>query len=535
MAEKTIGIIYHGNRGEILAYKFSHIKVKVKLFEVEPERAKDYISGAKEEIQIIDGKGRNKKVLINRDYISWASDISELSDCSFVVDFMDDTYKDKKKHLLAADKALDPELPLLSNSVLYVPSMLSDELVNKNRFAVAYFNDIEYGPLMNIELIYNEHISEEKIASIITLLEQYGLKAYKAKECIGFVHNRIGCLGMLKLFDFYDKGIIDYNNLVKYFILTRSIPYSMELSIAEEIQTGFQGRLELFRMLRKEYGQRFYLPEFMNDFKDGDDLKECIKKYSKEYDPIPGEEPKPEDTYNTIYITGIDIIHSSFLFALLNHKKNIILAPDCKTFTAKLEKDSERLYQRCINETRMLEENEDIPREVELIIDFTIESFEDKTARVNSLQAASGKNIPVLLNTPIFKIEDIAKKAANPAMVFGMYTQKNYLLNTELVMTGTMDKAAYLAIRSFIKKMMGDYLETKDADVRPLITMILSKMLESLRVLEEGLASEETIENLGVERYLFRDMKKFGMDKIKFLCEHLKPIYGEIFDIPGNI
>ncbi len=538
MPDEKIGIICKGRRGEAIAFFFARRRFQVYIYELDRERANEYIDGSRKSIEIKDLKG--KKILrpIDSSRMKWVERLEDLKKSDYVIEATEADIETRREYLKKVEGFLSPQVPIISHDFLHVPGDLAAALKDSSRFLAAYFWDIDYTG-NSVELVAHPLTSMQILDRVEGFFKKAGLLCDHLKECVGYIHNRVGLLGIQNLFRMYDQKILSYDNLSKYFVYNRHEPYFMTLELQKEIRTELYHLLPLFKKMNKHYGPRFYLPAFLKQDFTKESLEETIRQSSVAY-PV-DEKDIPQDPQRAagvngeienIFVSGIQLIHNNLIFPLIKYKKIYFDSPQAPYFSL-LEKYHPRLYQQVMEKAVFIEGDSSVT--VDLIIDFSIQKYDEKVARVKSLQDRFGDDVPLLLNSPIYKIEDIARDAPGPRMIFGMYTQKNYLKNTEIILTPSTDREIYLALRAFLKQIAGDCIETGDAPVRPLYLMIASKWLESVRVLEEGLADIEAIEFLGVDRKVFDDIDMFGLNNLITTCEYLKDHYPDVCALPGIV
>jgi 3-hydroxyacyl-CoA dehydrogenase len=535
MPDEKIGIISNGGRGESLAFSFARKKFQVLIYELDRERAEGYIKGTRQNFEMKDLSWRKVYRPVIPNLMKWVESFEDLNECDYVIEASTANIETRREYLKKAEALVAPGTPLMSETFLYLPGDLSSHLEDNSRFLVSFFWDIEYTG-NSVELVIHPSSSDHVLERVKNLLREAGFVCGHVKECLGYVHNRVGLLGIQNLFRMYDEKILSYENLTKYFVSNKREPYILNLPLKHEIRTELYPLLSLFRMMNKHYGERFYVPEFLKEEFSRENVGEIIRQASVEYSideqDVPEESGRTtavHDTFEHILVTGIQLTHNNLVFPLKRYKKIYFDSADDPYFSL-LKTYYPKLHQQLMEEAVFMDG--DSSAAIDLIIDFSIQEHDKKIEQVRRLQDRFGPNVPILLNTPMFKIADIAADSTEPRMIFGMYTQKNYLRNTEIVLSSLMDRGVYLKLKGFLKQITGDYIETGDAPVRPLYLMIASKWLESVRLLEEGLADIEAIEFLGADRKVFDDIDMFGLNNLITTCEYLKDHYPHVYTLP---
>lgn len=532
---EKIGIIGNAERGEAIGYSFARRKYQVIVYETDRYRANTYRSGEKKEICLKDLNGKPVLKAINPERMIWAENMQDLHECTIIIEAIQTSIELKRKYLERIEPFIPRHCPILTEHYLYLPSDLCGNMQGKHRVVGAYFWDVEYTGTC-VELVTHGSTDSQTLDTIKEFLKKGGFFCDHTMECVGYIHNRVGLLGIQNLFRMYDQKVISYDNMGKYSIYNRLKPYVMNLDMKKEIHTELHSLLPLFEKMNTCYGSRFYIPEFYSEKYTKENLEHGIRKTASDRSiptmHISAYDKSPAASIENVFITGIGLIHSNIAFSLVRNT-NVYFDSSVESYLRFFKRYQPKLYHLLSENASFIEENSAQP--IDLIIDFSIQEYKDKVETVTSLQKRFGRDIPILLNTPIFWIEDIAAESINPAMVYGMYTQKNYLKNTEIVQTASMDKKMYLHVKDFLKSLAGDIIETRDAPVRPLFLMIASKMLESVRIYEEGLADIQAIEFLGVDRMVFDDIDMFGLDTLVFVATYLRDYYEDVFAIPETI
>ncbi len=536
MSIESIGIICNGEPGEAIAFSLARRNLRVLIYEINRQRADEFISRVRQGIEIKDLNG--KKILrpIDPGRMIWIEDFADLKECDCVIEALRTKIETKWDYLRKIEEVVLPNTPIMSEEFIHTPAELSRAMKNKSRFLVAYFMDIEYTGSC-VELVVHRSTSPRVLGTVKSFLKKAGFFCSHLQECPGYIHNRLGLLGIQNLFRMYDEQVLSYDNLAKYFIFNRYEPYHMSLSLRQLIRVELYHLLPLFQVLNTHYGERFYLPEFLGQKVTQGNIEEIIRQQSIEYSTAAGQhmpagQRNDDGGFKHIYVTGIQLIHNNILFSLLRYNKIYFDTPKAPYFSL-LARYHAKLNKQVLESAAFIEA--DPPVKIDLILDFSIQEFIKKIEFVKGLQDRFGADIPILLNTPMYRIEDIAKNTRNPKMIFGIYTQKNYLKNTEIVLTTSMDRGVYPRLKSFLKQVAGDYIETKDSHVRPLSLMIIAKMLESIRILEEGTADMEAIELLGVDRRVFDEIDMFGLDNLMTVSQYLKDHYPAVFNLPKTV
>lgn len=529
-----IGIVGNDNVGNAIALHFSNKGYNVKVLNVNENG--EYDGNLEKRItRIRNIKGKFVEVSTEDKSIKWIESYEELLNVEFLIEAIHGTKEFKQTVLKKIENNSQQNAPILTSGRVYFPSELATVLDNPSRLLGIYLYDVEHGN-NNGEIVTHSKCCEEVAEKIRTLFTEAGLRVGVVKECTGFVHNRIGLFGIMCLLKFYDEKIITLKDLSKYIVVTKVGPkLFFNLTLGKEAKFELIEAREVFIQLSEKLGNdKFRLPNYINkyDYNDltFDNILNVIQQDSVEDYSISDEGFQIKE-FKKIHIKGIHPIYNNIIYPLLRGDTTLYFDEnESREYFENIKNTTKDLYDRVLSKTVFI--NEENVKEVDLVMDFTIEMLDEKIESCKTLQQQFGTDTPILLNTPIHKLEDIAKTLEKPSMVFGMYTQKAYLANTELIINDIIDKEIYVSIRRMIKKLASDYIETKDTYVRPLVYFVLAKLLEASRLLEEDIATMEDIEIVGVDGEIFKYMDLFEIKNISKICNYLEPIYGRTFAMP---
>ncbi len=529
-----IGIVGNDNVGNAIALHFSNKGYNVKVLNVNENG--EYDGNLEKRItRIRNIKGKFVEVSTEDKSIKWIESYEELLNVEFLIEAIHGKKEFKQTVLKKIENNSQQNAPILTSGRVYFPSELATVLDNPSRLLGIYLYDVEHGN-NNGEIVTHSKCCEEVAEKIRTLFTEAGLRVGVVKECTGFVHNRIGLFGIMCLLKFYDEKIITLKDLSKYIVVTKVGPkLFFNLTLGKEAKFELIEAREVFIQLSEKLGNdKFRLPNYINkyDYNDltFDNILNVIQQDSVEDYSISDEGFQIKE-FKKIHIKGIHPIYNNIIYPLLRGDTTLYFDEnESREYFENIKNTTKDLYDRVLSKTVFI--NEENVKEVDLVMDFTIEMLDEKIESCKTLQQQFGTDTPILLNTPIHKLEDIAKTLEKPSMVFGMYTQKAYLANTELIINDIIDKEIYVSIRRMIKKLASDYIETKDTYVRPLVYFVLAKLLEASRLLEEDIATMEDIEIVGVDGEIFKYMDLFEIKNISKICNYLEPIYGRTFAMP---
>jgi 3-hydroxyacyl-CoA dehydrogenase len=327
-------------------------------------------------------------------------------------------------------------------------------------------------------------------------------------------------------------GMVSLETYLKYFLHSSRRHWT----------TGFVDFLgieiseELIRYMNKQCGERFYVSRTLTEKVRANELGVKTGKGFYDYADgaeaaISGQKPnnKVVSAIKTIFVNDMSINHTNILIQMLKKNKTVYFESPHVPYFIVLKQTDPSLYERLAAQCLFADSGQ-IPGDIDMVYDSSLTTFEEVVQRVDSLRDRFGDEIPIVINSPIHKVCDIAARCKGPKeLLFKMNSQRSYLLNTELVQTEHSDPSRYADIKDFIMEITGDCLEVRDDHTSPLMLMILSKFLEAMMILEEGITDMDNIELLLDKDYVFKNIDYFGLDNLRFVVDHLRPLIGEPF------
>ncbi|MGZ7443462.1 3-hydroxyacyl-CoA dehydrogenase NAD-binding domain-containing protein [Paenibacillus sp. TH7-28] len=536
MTKGKVGIISDGIKGDALGYHFASNGYNVLMIELRDfNRSSRMDPSCKEQkIKIKKINGKLVEVGVNPLMMKWTSNIEDLSKSDLLIVATSDDEEGIRRRVSELENATAAwNTPIIVESMNLLPGTVGKWMKDNTRLLVAYFYDVDYAN-NNVELITHEHVSAETLNYVQNYLIDAGFAAYPIKECLGFIHNRVGGIGISNLLRMYEKGTFSFSELCKYIIVTRvRPPHMIHVRMADEMKTEMPDLLPLFKRMKEEYGDRYYSPAFTERSYTSENLHKIIAE--ADVSPSLGSELPPEDflpgrKFDLLYVTGPKVIYNNILLQLIKRATKVYFDPGCTSYLGEIERNHPKLHHKILQVLCTKE-----PEQINLIIDFSIESKSEKIVRLRDLQQRFGTDVPVLVNSPVHRLGDLTENALNPSMIFGVYTQRLYLTNTELVSHPLMDPKVYTELKAYFQSFAGTIIEVSDSEVRPLALAMLSKMLEALRLVDEGIADKETVEALGVDDGIFQDIEAIGYRDLKVISDVLRPIYSNMFNLPAGV
>ena len=526
MEDIKVGILGGGFQGKSEAFWFAKRNVNVIVYEIsQGQRDKIY-----EEIAS-SAKGQKYEK-----YIKLTGNIEDLSDCNLIIENVPENREIKCKMLSDIEKIVSDDTVIASNSSSYLPTFLADSIEKKDRFINIHFLGVSWG-IHDLELIPSKYTSKYTLEVISKLLYDVGFNPIVVKECPGFVFNRINGMELSSLFRAMEQhNLTDIDTIAKYLLY----PIRGQWTVAFIDLLGVEISKALIDYLYEKFGDRVFISNYLNGRVERNELGAKTGKGFYEY-PNKKVDPtilikKPirnvKSKYNKIFVNNVYINQLNFLLALINKGKQVYMdSVDIECFNV-LESVNKSMYERIVQS--IILSNNDCEKHFDLIIDSKVLPFEQVIKSIDQLSERFGEDAPIAFNTPIYKFEDIAKSSKHPSEKIAVFNcQKSYICNTELVRSDAYNKSTYEEIKKFIIELTGDCLEVNDGYTRPLMFLLISKIFETIRCLEEGITSRDNIVRLMQKEEIFRDTDYMGLDKLKFIADYLYDVYGQPFEVPN--
>jgi 3-hydroxyacyl-CoA dehydrogenase len=340
------------------------------------------------------------------------------------------------------------------------------------------------------------------------------------------------------LFRTVDMGLVSLEHALNYSLL----PRRLRAPVAFIDFLGLDVEYASIRYLCSHYGDRFYVSQVLEDKVKKKELGQKTGQGFLDhsqglaiYDLV-GRKPdrKYQSSIKTVYINELQIQHTNLLVQLLNINKQVWFKSTRTPFWELLARINPSLFHRLA--AQCFYSKEGVPGRCDLVIDCP--PLADQyllTERVAALQDSLGEKVPIILNIPLYKIEDIAGKAKDTSLIFGMNSMRSYLSSVELVRVKKGNPIVYEDLKEFVGELSGQCIEVADGPTRPLVFMQLAKMFETVRVLEEQVAEKQAIEKLLMTDSVFKDMDFLGLDNLVYLARSLYAIYGVPFVVPAGL
>lgn len=519
---ERIGVVGAGFQGNAIAFWFARKEFHTVIHDI----SESQLQRVQDELDL----KRNDRL---KKYITLSNSIMELQNCDLIIENIPEELSLKKKFFKKVEMITKNDALLASNSSTFIPSAISETLHSRDRFINIHFLGISWGQ-SKVELVPGKYTSDDTVQRSMDILLRANVKPVLTGECPGFVYNRIKLIEIANLFRAVEHGLVSLENALNYLLIpAKSIPLSSLDHLGLDITEAS------IRSLHKHYGKRYHRPRILTDKVHKNELgvKTGIGFFDyagkrKRQTHADTNGPESEGALKKVYIHQLHSNNSNVITHLMRKNKKIYLGSDNHSYLEQVRNVNKKLYDK-INSYCQIIGPDDKPDAVDAVLDFPpLDPIAAIQERIQYLQSQFGNSVPYIINLPIYRIEAVSRKSRFPDTVFGINAQRTYLINTELVRTGSADAAMYTKVKNFIREFAGTCTEVSDGEVRPLTFLLVSKMLEAIRTLEEGIGSVETIEDLLLHDPVFRDIDYFGLHNLQTVAMYLEPIFHEPFCRP---
>lgn len=519
-----IGIVGAGFQGKAIAIWFAKRDFFTILYDFKTDQLRNV------EIELKQGKEKNRPF---KKFLKLTNCMDELKECDLIIENIPEKLSLKQRVFKQIEKISKKNVILASNSSTFIPTLISNPLKARHKFVNIHFLGIAWAQPI-LELIPGKHTTKATIQRVKTILMKAKLIPIETGECQGFIYNRIKLIEISNLFKALELKLVSLQQVLKYIVIPRQSTPLTHIDLV-----GLDVAELTIKSLNEHYGDRYYVPNILaakvknNELgkKTGKGLLEHSGGVSLEQMQKIGS-LKFHSPLQKVYINELQINNSNLIVQMIRRKKQVFLGKKNARYLTLLKKLDEKLFKKVVDNCAIVEES-DIPDDFDVVMDFPSPChFESIIQRINNLQEKFGALNSYIINLPIHKVEEIARNTKFPSTVFGMHIQKTYLRNTELIKHKFIELKRYNQIKEFIKELTGGCIEVSDGEARPLIFLLLSKMFEAIRILEEKVCTIGDIENILIRDLVFKDIDYFGLDNLLFIAYFLQPIFGEPFNPP---
>jgi 3-hydroxyacyl-CoA dehydrogenase len=520
-----IGVIGGGLQGKSVGLWFARRGFPTVIYEVDTRQ----VERIKQEVF-----ADNRKYRAARKFLYVTDDIKELKDCRLVIENIPENLELKQAVMKTLEAVTGGQAYFSSNSSTFTPTEISAHLENKQNFVNLHFLGIPWGGT-KVELIPGKHTSAQAVGAARDILLRANLIPVEIAECPGFVYNRVKLAEVSNLFRAIERGMVSLDCGLRYKLFPR---LSYPLAFVDFM--GIDASEASIRSLNEYYGERFYRSRLLSEKVEQNNLGvKTGKGFLDHSRPVDLNALGPDfsssrSSIRSIYVEEAQINHSNLIIQMIRKGKRLCFDRPDNAYFCLLQKIDPNLAAKIKDHCRFLDHIQDPPA-VDLILLSPRVTVEALIAKIVNLQQRFGSDIPVVVNSPIYKIEEIADRTLNPSLVFGLNSQKNFLENIELVRSKGVEESTFEQIRMLLGELTNDCIEVQDDYTRPLIFSLMAKMFEAARLIEEGIGDKEKIEVLLDRDSVIKDMDYFGLDYLVFVSDYLYPLYGHPFVVPRLI
>lgn len=521
-----IGIVGCGLQGKSIAFWFARRGFPTVLY----DSNKNSIDTIQKEVFSEDRKYR-----IIRKYLTVAGGLDELKNCRLCIENITENLGAKQQVARVLEDCATCEMIVSSNSSTFTPTEISAYLKHKNLFVNIHFLGVPWGGT-RVELVPGKHTSKETVRVTKNILQEANFTPIVIRECAGFVYNRIKLAEVSNLFRAIELGIVPLESGLRYTLFPR---LSYPVAFVDFMGIDVSGASII--SLNEAYGERFYIPRiFLEKIRQNNVGVKTGQGFLDHSQPIDfhllfrRNNCRKPSTIQKMYIEDAPITLSSFIIQSIRKGKKLYFNNEENAYFILLKKINPDLYKKIITHVFFIDKSQN-PPSCDAVVVGSRMPLTQLSSKVNAVQEKFGCDIPVLVNSPIYKFQDIGRDALNPSMIFGINCQKNYLENTEIVYPPSADEHLREQIALLIQEIAVNRIEVKDDYARPLTFALVPKMLESVRIIEETITDAENIEQCMDRDSVIRDMDYFGIDYLVEVSDYLCALYGEPFLVPDII
>lgn len=227
-------------------------------------------------------------------------DYSGFRKADVVVEAIVENMEIKKKVLAEAEKNVNDDTIILSNTSSLSISEMATSLQKPERFAgMHFFNPVNRMPL--VEVIRGEKTSDETIATVVQLTKKLGKTPIVVKDVAGFLVNRILLTYINEAAYLLQEGVsmTEIDEVIEYFgmpmgpfVLSDTVGIDVGIKVLQSLEEAYGKRMkvaEIFRKINKDHkdllgkksGAGFYVYDAKGDFSANPDMKQIVSDFLK--------------------------------------------------------------------------------------------------------------------------------------------------------------------------------------------------------------------------------------------------------------
>ncbi|XP_061177336.1 lambda-crystallin-like [Saccostrea echinata] len=218
-SERQVGIIGSGLIGHSFAMLYAAAGYRVRMYDIKPEQLQHALSIIDDQLEhlsqneLLRGKLTIKE---QRALITGTNDFAEcVKDAFFIQECVNESLELKREVHAKIDPICRKDAIISSSTSALVPSLISENLTNKNRFIVCHpTNPPFYAPL--VEVIPAPWTDPEVVVTTKELMAEIGqVPVIVKKEIDGFVLNRIQYSIIGECWRLYEEGVMSAEDIDK--------------------------------------------------------------------------------------------------------------------------------------------------------------------------------------------------------------------------------------------------------------------------------------------------------------------------------
>lgn len=258
MEIKKVGVLGAGTMGAGIAQVCAEAGLSVVLVDVDTPVIEKAVRGIAKSWQKAVGKGKLDEAARVQRAALMTTGIStfEFADCDVVIEAIVENMDIKKKVFRELDEICKPEAILSSNtSALSITEIATATLRADKVVGMHFFNPV---PVMKlVEVIPGSEATDESVNAIMDLCKKIGKEPVRAKECPGFIVNRLLVPYLNEAAFAYQDGVATVEEIDKAMKLGANMPIG-PLALCDMV--GIDVLLSVCEYYWREFGDSKYRP-----------------------------------------------------------------------------------------------------------------------------------------------------------------------------------------------------------------------------------------------------------------------------------
>jgi 3-hydroxybutyryl-CoA dehydrogenase len=488
MDPPIIGIVGAGFQGRSIGQRFASSGMHVKM--LDPSQAQ--LTRAVSSIRSPQARAR----------VTTTTEMRDFADCALIIEAIPEILE-RKQALLAELAKIAPDAVLSSNSSSFRPEEIAARLQDKRRFLNLHFLGPDAGNFV-LELIPSADTAPSAVESTEAWLRDAGFVPVRVGSCRAFVYNRLYDAGVSNFARTVDLGLIDIERFCRYNLSFR--PRARQADVLDHL--GLDVVLAVLQSCRAAYGRRYAVPAWMERLvaegrfgvKSGRGMLDHQGGPVVLRDPPLAPAERPRSPFVRVAVRRPHGLVASFLSGLSGRKDRELLVTDVDAQRFFGELTGSRAAYAAEFRDRFRIVGSLAGQEVDLVLDCEwVESPEEKAAGIGGALKGTSPDAPLLVCAPIGSQREL-QSAITSRPVAMAFAANGMTLNPELVAAG--DAPSYSAVRDLVLESHGRALEVNDGEIRPFAAFVVPRLLEAMRIVTEGVATEGQVVQLCGENIL---------------------------------